>query len=235
MPRLKGEGGWGRQYPWAAFWRLLPPSKHLFALSLICWNIGSGQEFVLGPASPKDSPTPSHTYSSLHPRPATRENGEDSRLLSEGSLVHSFQSLPAPLFCNLGTLLLLAPFLQHTLVCHSLPLPLASASYFPWLLIAHRLTPWLARAFCGLFCSTIHPKHWYTHHSIIILDQTLPSFTWSNPGSPGQPSSKVPPPPRSPLEPFSLHAPTCSPGSFFQIPPAVTITLNPLLYEEVTS
>lgn len=172
---------------------LMPPSKHLFALSLVCWNVGSGQEFDLEPASPKDSPTPSHTYSSLHPTPATRENGEESRLPTEGSLVHSFQSLPASLFRSPGTLLLLASFLQHTLVCYLPPPPLACTSYVPCLFIAHRLTPWLARAFRGLFCSTIHPMHWRTHHSIITLDQTLPSCTWSNPGSPGQPILNVPP------------------------------------------
>ena len=130
---------------------LMPPSKHLFTLSLVYWNVGSRQEFDLGPASPKDSPTPLHTYSSLHPTPATRENGEESRLPTEGSLVHSFQSLPASLFHNPSTLLLLASFLQHSLL----------------------LNPGLGTQ-KGL-------------EKFITLDQNLPSCTWSNPGSPGQP------------------------------------------------
>lgn len=116
MPKLRGEGGWGRQYPLAAFWRLLPPSKHLFALSLICWSIGSGQEFVLGPASPKDSPTPSHTYSSLHPRPATKMKR------TQGSHLRGHLSTPSSLSLPLSS-----PILAH---------------YFCWL--PSYSTPWCA-------------------------------------------------------------------------------------------
>lgn len=74
MPRLKGRR-LGEAIPLGCLLETLCLHQSISALSLICWNIGSGQEFVLGPASPKDDPTPSHTYSSLHPRPATRENG----------------------------------------------------------------------------------------------------------------------------------------------------------------